>query len=706
MIRIAFLTTLLFFLRVTSLADEFTAATLDYTEVSGIVASMVDDDILNLPSGDTTWSSQISITKRLKIRGVIDGTTIRMPNNRAFHMNNVDGFVIADITFIHSGTSTSGACIQAQGQGWAVAYCRFESGNNTKKFGVYPSGLNTTEHPNGLIWRCSYYKMRTDVQGGGAVANPPGGVVSSKIWSGVSVLGTTNNIYFEDCNFEQVAATLHNSTDSEYAGCYVARFCTYTNTTAEFHSNGSSVSPTERAARSTEIYGCTFVQNGVTMGSNPIFGRGGTFGMFSNSATGTWPGSAIIKLDCERGFSGAGDGGSNRDGNQAISNHGTGTHTGSSGASVLTDSTATWSTSELVTGTGVEAFWIYNLTDGSKGQITANTATTVTATLTGGTDNDWDAGDSYLITGGYPLRDQLGTEQDAFEWVTSTTTPPSQTLRPGEYTGNTMNGSPSGVSIGSSSSYWLKDGRDVTNSAPTYTLLAYPHPLVAALDLENFANGGGASPPTITEIADQEIDQDTDTGAIAFTVGDGETAAGDLTLSKGSSDTTLVPLSGIVFGGSGASRTVTVTPAAGLNGSANVTVTVTDGDSETASEVFQVTVNSVGGNTNPTISDLANQTFYPGSDSIVEFTVGDAETALSSLGVVPTSSDQRIVPNAALSVLGTGAARVLSVDMGLVRPGTATITVTVTDGGSLTAVDTFTLTIPGHVAKPRSARKR
>jgi len=67
-----------------------------------------------------------------------------------------------------------------------------------------------------------------------------------------------------------------------------------------------------------------------------------------------------------------------------------GSHTGSDGASALTDSQQSWATNEL-SGT------IYNLTDGSSGTITANTADTVTATLSGGTDNDWDEGDEYQI---------------------------------------------------------------------------------------------------------------------------------------------------------------------------------------------------------------------------------------------------------------------------------------------------------------------
>ena len=72
--------------------------------------------------------------------------------------------------------------------------------------------------------------------------------------------------------------------------------------------------------------------------------------------------------------------------------------------------------------------------------------------------------------------------------------------------------------------------------------------------------------PTITGIANQTINVNATTGPLEFTVGDVETAAGSLTVSGSSSNPTLVPNANIVFGGSGANRTVTVTPAANQNG--------------------------------------------------------------------------------------------------------------------------------------------
>ncbi|GAI34469.1 unnamed protein product, partial [marine sediment metagenome] len=77
-----------------------------------------------------------------------------------------------------------------------------------------------------------------------------------------------------------------------------------------------------------------------------------------------------------------------------------GTHTGADGAAALTDAEAHFVADELV------GLTVKNLTDGSSGAITANTATGVTAILVGGTDNDWDGDDAYIIEGaGYDTED-------------------------------------------------------------------------------------------------------------------------------------------------------------------------------------------------------------------------------------------------------------------------------------------------------------
>src|SRR5438477_4765801 len=98
-------------------------------------------------------------------------------------------------------------------------------------------------------------------------------------------------------------------------------------------------------------------------------------------------------------------------------------------------------------------------------------------------------------------------------------------------------------------------------------------------------------PPTISNISDRSILQDTSAGPINFTVGDLETDAASLTVTGSSSNPTLVPNSNIVFGGTDSTRTVTITPAAGQVGSATIAAVVSDGSLSTT-DLFVLTVRS------------------------------------------------------------------------------------------------------------------
>jgi hypothetical protein len=97
--------------------------------------------------------------------------------------------------------------------------------------------------------------------------------------------------------------------------------------------------------------------------------------------------------------------------------------------------------------------------------------------------------------------------------------------------------------------------------------------------------------PTIAAIANQSTSPGMAVGPLSFTIGDVETAAGSLTVSGSSNNTTLLPNANITFGGSGANRTVTVTPAASQTGTATITITVSDGVASTPTN-FQVSVNA------------------------------------------------------------------------------------------------------------------
>ncbi|MBI4319194.1 MAG: tandem-95 repeat protein [Chloroflexi bacterium] len=145
--------------------------------------------------------------------------------------------------------------------------------------------------------------------------------------------------------------------------------------------------------------------------------------------------------------------------------------------------------------------------------------------------------------------------------------------------------------------------------------------------------------PTISDIPNQVTDEDTATAAIPFTVGDIETELLSLTLTGSSSNPVLVPNSGIVFGGSGANRTVTITPAANGFGTTTITIAVTDGDAATTSDSFVLTVNSV------------NDAPVAGSD--VYTTDEDAPLSVAAKGVLANDADVEGSVLSAVLVSGT-----------------------------------------------------
>jgi len=100
-----------------------------------------------------------------------------------------------------------------------------------------------------------------------------------------------------------------------------------------------------------------------------------------------------------------------------------------------------------------------------------------------------------------------------------------------------------------------------------------------------------AQPPTITTLPNQTTTEGVAVGPLAFTISDGDTGANSLVLSATSSNPDLVPVARVVFGGSGGSRTATITPIAGQSGVATLTVTVSDG-AATATTTFTFTVTS------------------------------------------------------------------------------------------------------------------
>ncbi len=171
-----------------------------------------------------------------------------------------------------------------------------------------------------------------------------------------------------------------------------------------------------------------------------------------------------------------------------------------------------------------------------------------------------------------------------------------------------------------------------------------------------------ASLPVLSDVTNLTVAANTSTGPIPFTVGDAETDAAALTLSAASSNATLMPTNRILFGGSGAERTVTLTPASNQTGTATVTLTVSDGiDTASDSFVLSVVASSVWTNTaagaalpwTQGASWLAGTPAFSHTNGAVEFLPGQA---LEPGTLTATNNNAGTFQLAILRLAGTGPA--------------------------------------------------
>ena len=253
--------------------------------------------------------------------------------------------------------------------------------------------------------------------------------------------------------------------------------------------------------------------------------------------------------------------------------------------------------------------------------------------------------------------------------------------------------------------YWIEaqqqeggggDHVSVAWSGPGISRVAIPATvMVSTAPGINFTAPGTSLPntaPTISNVTDLEISEDSATSAITFTVGDAETSASALPVSISSSNQALVSNAAVVLAGSGASRTVTITPMSNQFGSATITLTVSDG-MLTASDTFIVTVTS--SNDLPSITTLSDQTIPLNSSTSSQlFSVDDLETPVTALTITRGSSNLALVPLSSINISGTGIYRTVTVTPATDKVGSAIITLGAQDSGTTTSTS-FVVTVTG-----------
>jgi hypothetical protein len=195
--------------------------------------------------------------------------------------------------------------------------------------------------------------------------------------------------------------------------------------------------------------------------------------------------------------------------------------------------------------------------------------------------------------------------------------------------------------------------------------------------------------PSISAIANQTTPEDT-AKTVAFKVADPDTNVASLTPSASFEASGIVK--SIIFGGSGANRTFTVTPKANQTGTAPITITVSDA-SGGVSRSFTLTVSPV--NDAPTVTAPTNRTINEDTTTgALPFTVADVDSTNVTLSAA--SSNTALIPNANILVSpvagAPGSRNVTVTPVANGNGGQVTITLTANDG-ALTGTGTFTVAV-------------
>lgn len=189
--------------------------------------------------------------------------------------------------------------------------------------------------------------------------------------------------------------------------------------------------------------------------------------------------------------------------------------------------------------------------------------------------------------------------------------------------------------------------------------------------------GGVGTAPTLTVPSTLALTEDTP-AVLNFSVADDGTAASALLAAVTSSNTAVIASAGLVLGGSGANRTLTVTPVANATGSTFVTLYVTDGDGLTTSTAVSVSVAPV--NDAPSCTVSAPAWLHPQQPVQFVVALADVDSPASSLNLTVQSSNPTLIPQESIRIEGTGSSRVVTVTPA--QLGSAQLVFAVTDGSA------------------------
>ena len=207
-------------------------------------------------------------------------------------------------------------------------------------------------------------------------------------------------------------------------------------------------------------------------------------------------------------------------------------------------------------------------------------------------------------------------------------------------------------------------------------------------------------PPTLNSLANMSINESAGLQTVNLSgITSGATnEIQTLTVTASSSNTGLIPTPTVNYASPNTTGTITFTPVPTANGSATITVTVNDGGASNniVSRTFTVTVNPV--NQPPTLNSLANLNINENAGqqtvNLAGITSG-ASNQVQTLVVTASSSNTGLIPTPTVNYTSPNTTGSITFTPVTYSYGSATITVTVNNGGASNNIVTqsFTVTV-------------
>jgi hypothetical protein len=269
-------------------AVSYTAATCSQANVQTAVTSCTNDAQcvqVNIPSGTSTWSGSINISKAITVRGAgATNTVLTLANGVAAFSINAAARITGIGFYSSVNRTTRVGFLQVYSQGWRIDNCTFQSSGG---YGIY------VQSPYGLIDNNTFTCCRILVN---RISGSLG--TQNQVWAADAGFGTSAFVYVEDNTMTRCA--MGNVMDASQAGKYVFRFNTYYNGDVQAHVQATT---SERSTRAWEIYNNTAVGTSQSFFRRPFFLRAGEGYVFNNTISGTWStGSNTVLLDSRRAY--------------------------------------------------------------------------------------------------------------------------------------------------------------------------------------------------------------------------------------------------------------------------------------------------------------------------------------------------------------------------------------------------------------------